>query len=79
MGTSTEEPEVGNGGQGLSFVVFGFFFYSNKNVSIMYIIETEWLRNFETLRLFIESDHKFSGSERSKPGTSRELCVTNVT
>ena len=46
---------------------------------MMHIIKTKWLRNFEMVRLLIENDHKLLGGEKSKPGTSKKLCVTDVT
>lgn len=44
----------------------------------MWIIKNKWLGNFEMMRLSIENDHKFSGDGKSKPETSRKMCVTNV-
>lgn len=78
MGTSTEKTGTTDGGRGVSFVVFGFF-YNNRNASSRHVMKTKWLRNFEMMRPLIENDHKFSGEEKSKPGTSKKLCVTNIT
>lgn len=60
--------EIGNKGRAL----YSGFFYNEENASITCTSKRKWLRNFEMMRLSLESKHKFSGGRKSKLGPSKK-------